>query len=109
MPRPDHIPSPPERILNASGDGRPFDHDTIRRVWEKAVRQPGFETFSIDHRGTSISLFEYGRRSTYGWVIEHIVAPVDGGSDELANLRPLHWKHLQDDPAGHKTHAPGRS
>ena len=100
MSLPARKPNPPDRIRNASGNGHPFDHDVIRQVWDKAVRQPGFETFSIDHRGTSISLFEYGRRSTYGWVIEHIVPPTSGGTDTIENLRPLHWKHAQDDAPG---------
>jgi len=97
----DNIPSPRTRIPNSKLDGNPYDHDTIRSVWEKATRQPGFETFSLDHRGATINVFEYGQRSAYGWIIDHIVPLTQGGTDDVSNLRPLHWKHFDpntDDP-----------
>jgi len=95
MSAPQDLQSPTDRIANIASNGQPFDHETIRSVWEKAVRQPGFETFCLDHHGTSINMFEYSRRSLYGWVIAHIVPPGEGGSDDISNLRPLHWKHLE--------------
>ncbi len=94
------------RIPNTTRSGEPFDHTTIRSVWEKARKQPGFETFSLDHRGTSISMFEYGRRSPYGWIIEHIVPYREGGTDDISNLRPLHWKHTGLGPDGTGDRAP---
>lgn len=91
----DDIQHPQTRIEIISLNGKPFDHETIRSVWEKAKRQPGFETFSLDHRGTTINIFEYGRRSAYGWVIQRIVPLTEGGTDHISNLRPLHWKHFE--------------
>ena len=84
------------RIINTTLTGTPFDHETIRLVWEKARKQPGFETFSLDVRGTTIGRFEYGRKSSYGWVIHRVIPQQEGGTDEITNLQPLHWKHLED-------------
>lgn len=81
------------RIPNTTISGTEFEHETIMSVWEKARRQPGFETFSLDARGATISRFEYGRRSSYGWVIDRIVPLHEGGTDDIDNLRPLHWKN----------------
>ena len=112
MPPQDEIQLPQTRIHNSARDGKPYNHETIRSVWEKANRQPGFETFSLDHRGTTINVFEYGKRSAYGWVIDRIVPIVNGGTDDISNLRPIHWKHFEpiadsDDPA--KTEQPAPS
>jgi hypothetical protein len=86
------------RIENTTLNGAPFDHETIRRVWEKARKQPGFETFSLDARGTTIGRFEYGRKTSYGWVIHRVVPPKQGGTDEITNLQPLHWTHQAELP-----------
>lgn len=93
MSQVDKTSVPHERIENKMSNGEPFDHDIVRLVWEKAVRHPGFETFSLDHRGNSISRFEYGKRSSYGWVIDRLVPLAEGGTDDVSNLIPLHWKH----------------
>jgi hypothetical protein len=82
-------------ITNVTVDGTPFDLTTIRRVWEKARKQPGFETFSLDSRGTTIGRFEYGRRTSYGWIIHRVVPPQNGGTDDIENLQPLHWKYAE--------------
>jgi HNH endonuclease len=31
--------------------------------------------------------------SDFGWQIDHILPVESGGTDDLANLRPLHWKN----------------
>ena len=47
-----------------------------------------------DQCGAWIIFSEYGKRNTeFGWEEDHITPQANGGSDELSNLRPLHWKN----------------
>lgn len=50
--------------------------------------------FRKDQYGDWIKWSDYGNRnSQYGWEVDHIIATANGGSDDLTNLRPLHWKN----------------
>ena len=65
-----------------------------QRVWEKGHLVPGYDPRYCrqDDYGTLIYRYDYGnRRSRYGWEKDHIILKSEGGSDELLNLRPLHW------------------
>ena len=63
-------------------------------VWAKGRPIAGYDAsvWRRDDFGNSISHDQYGKRdSVYGWEIDHIVPLSQGGSDHLANLRPLQW------------------
>lgn len=67
----------------------------IERVWSKAKVIDGFEEtrWRQDFAGAWIQKEQYGIQSDYGWEIDHLVPRSHGGSDEIENLLPLHWKN----------------
>ena len=67
----------------------------IDRVWNKATVIEGFDSsrWRQDFAGAWIQKDQYGIQSTYGWEIDHLVPRSHGGSDEIGNLVPLHWKN----------------
>jgi len=74
-----------------------YSDETIIQIWQKAQYvSPENEArgFRKDECGAWIKLSDYGNRdSPYGWEIDHIFPQSLGGSDELYNLRPLHWEN----------------
>jgi len=75
-------------------------HPTVRDVlltnfvWEKgrviAGRHPG--EIRMDDLGNPIARSQYGTQGPMGWEIDHILPVALGGTDDLSNLRPLHWR-----------------
>lgn len=65
-------------------------------VWNKAFVQNNNDPnmFRKDYAGAWIRKSDYGNRdSEYGWEIDHLYPESLGGSDDLSNLMPLHWKN----------------
>lgn len=72
-----------------------MDENTKVRVWRKGAVIPGYDpaTWRRDEFGYAMSFQNYGdRTSAYGWEIDHVIPVSQGGSDDLGNLRPLHWR-----------------
>lgn len=73
-----------------------FSSQVIQQVWEKATIVPENDpnVFRKDQCTAWIRRPNYGdRNSAYGWEVDHIKPESEGGSDDLVNLRPLHWKN----------------
>lgn len=74
-----------------------FNAETVADVWSKAQKDSDENEkngFRKDQCGAWIKKSEYGnRQSDYGWEIDHITPESKDGSDNLSNLRPLHWKN----------------
>lgn len=74
-----------------------FTNEQIRRIWEKAFPDPENDpdVYRKDECGAWIARSEYGNRlSNYGWEIDYIIPPSQGGEEEkLSNLRPLMWEN----------------
>jgi len=88
------------RSANTTVSGQPFDQTTISAVWGKAKQDPGYTIYRKDACGATIQRDEYGKISAYGWEIDHMKPVAKGGTDDLANLQPLHWennRHKGDD------------
>ena len=73
---------------------RLFGEDYKKRaVWEKGFLIPGLDpaVWRWDARLKTIRWDDYGNRSSiHGWELDHYPIPSAlGGSDDIANLRPL--------------------
>lgn len=83
-----------EKML-ASND-RYSDGD-LDRIWNNATKDSNtndVKGFRKDACGAWIKRSDYGSRSTrtnYGWEVDHIKPKSLGGTDDISNLRPLHW------------------
>ncbi len=67
-------------------------------VWQKAKTDPNRDpnVWRKDVAGAWIKWDQYSNRNdelNYGWEIDHLKPTAKGGSDDLKNLRPLHWKN----------------
>jgi hypothetical protein len=74
--------------------GFPPEHRKLA-VWAKGHVIVGYDPaiWRRDDFGHIMKFSEYGdRQSTYGWEIDHIIPNALSGSDDIANLRPLHHK-----------------
>ena len=63
-------------------------------AWHSATPAIGRDPNYVrqDAFGWFIHWSDYGNRnSDYGWEIDHAQATILGGSDNLSNLRALHW------------------
>lgn len=69
--------------------------ETIKQVWKKAKAISGYDSniWRQDHAGAWIKFSEYGKRSTYGWEIDHRKPLAKNGSDDDSNLYPLQWEN----------------
>jgi 5-methylcytosine-specific restriction endonuclease McrA len=67
-----------------------------RIVWDRGREIPNFDRniWRWDAFGHVIRFSDYGdRTSPYGWEKDHIHPKALGGSDDIDNFRPLHFKN----------------
>jgi hypothetical protein len=76
-----------------------FDDFTIVEVWRKAIPYKRFELYKKDCFGSIIFFDDYLIETENGWIIDYIVPIEKGGTNEIENLRPVHWKNI-----GHISH-----
>lgn len=76
-----------------SGGG--FTQATIDAVWNKAQVAAGYDAgkFRKDRCGAWITKADYGTTGDHGWEIDHEKPVAKNGTDDFANLEPLHWRN----------------
>jgi hypothetical protein len=84
------------RNPNTTRHGGPFSTETRVAVWNKAT--PTFfldpALYRKDACGATIEWAAYGdTNSNHGWEIDHVNPVSNGGTDDLWNLQPLHWRN----------------
>ena len=75
-----------------------FSDEIVETVWRKAKIVPNNnpDLFRQDYAGAWIRRDLYGNKnSKYGWEIDHCEPISKGGTDDLENLYPLHWRNNQ--------------
>ena len=72
-----------------------FSEEVVEAVWKKGKVIDGYDSdvWRHDDFGKVMKYVEYGdRESKYGWEKDHIIPIENGGTDDLKNLRQLHYK-----------------
>jgi len=72
------------------------DESKKLRIWKKGKEVQGYDgtQYRQDICGSWMQYSAHGdRNSKFGWEIDHIKPESKGGSDDDANLQPLHWSN----------------
>ena len=67
----------------------------IDAVWQKGRLIPGENPWEwrTDCCGNMIFYADYANiDSVFGWIVDHIVPPAYGSTDDIENLQPVQWE-----------------
>lgn len=72
-----------------------YNDYTIQLIWEKATIIKGCNPnfWRQDIAGAWIKRDEYGKKTTFGWEIDHLKPVSLNGAEALSNLQALHWEN----------------
>lgn len=71
-----------------------FSEEVIWQIWSKGYPSNDSLLWRKDECGAWILRGDYGKRdSEYGWEIDQIIPASEDGTDNISNLRPLHWEN----------------
>lgn len=72
-----------------------FTRQQIENVWAKAKVEPSRDgrMWRKDFAGAWIRRDMLGMHTTYGWTVSRLQPVTRGGSDQIDNLVPAHWRN----------------
>ena len=72
-----------------------FSDEVVQKVWSKGKTVEGYDKnqYRKDCCGAWMQRDLYGTTNQYGWEIDHVYPSSKGGTDDLVNLRPMHWEN----------------
>jgi len=72
-----------------------FTKGKVDKIWDKGTKVSGNEgsKWRKDQCGAWIYRTSYGKQSDYGWEVDHIKPKSKAGTEDISNLRPLHWEN----------------
>ncbi len=83
-----------ETFIIFNADHMTFTEAEIQAVWDLAKTVDGKvpSMYRYDPYRTPIFRRSYGKRSSQGWSIDHIIATANGGPHILSNWQALFWE-----------------
>ncbi len=72
-----------------------YSDEVIHQIWERGITVSGVDPalWRKDYVGAWIRRDMYGQEGAYGWQIDHLCPVSQGGTDDISNLYPLHWRN----------------
>lgn len=68
-----------------------YTESELDLIFRKGWPVRGYPGYVYDCDSRIIGRHEYGKRTTYGWEVDHQVPASLGGPSVYGNLRPRHW------------------
>jgi len=70
----------------------------LDELWDRAdtIRGRNPDTWRRDEEGNIIRWGSYGTTGDFGWEVDHRHPKADGGSENIRNLRALHWQENRE-------------
>lgn len=74
---------------------REINNENLNTTRFNKSPKPDPNEYRLDDLGAVIKKSEYGKKTEFGWTIDHIFPVSLGGDDNIRNLQLLHWSNKE--------------